>query len=113
MRRRGRKTTEVTVSVAAGTAVAGTDYTAVSGVTLTIDAGETRGTETFTLALLDDDVDEPDETVTVTGATTARRPRRQAAGRPDADDHRRRGGAHRHAGADPGLDLRGEAARAR
>ena len=63
--------TEVTVSVAGGTAVEGTDYTAVSDLTLTIDAGETRGTETFTLAPVDDDVDEPDETVTVSGATTA------------------------------------------
>ena len=62
--------TEVTVSVAAGTAVEGTDFSTVSDFTLTIGAGATSGTETFTLALLDDDIDEPDETVTVTGATT-------------------------------------------
>ena len=62
--------TEVTVSVAAGTAVEGVDFSEVSDVTLTIDAGATSGTQTFTLALLDDDIDEPAETVTVTGTTT-------------------------------------------
>ena len=62
--------TAVTVSVADGTAVAGTDYTAVSNVTITIATGDTSGTATFTLAPVDDNVDEPNETVVVTGTTT-------------------------------------------
>ena len=61
--------TAVTVSVADGTAVAGTDYTAVSNVTITIATGDTSGTATFTLAPVDDNVDEPHETVVVTGTT--------------------------------------------
>ena len=63
--------TAVAVTVAADTAVEGTDFTAVPGFTITIDAGEASGTGTFTLAPVDDDIDEPDETVTVTGTTTA------------------------------------------
>ena len=62
--------TEVTVSVSGGTAVAGTDYAEVSDFTFTIDAGKTTGTGTFTLAPVDDNLEEPDKTVTVT-ATTA------------------------------------------
>ena len=46
-----------------GTAAAGSDYAAASG-TLTIPAGET--TATATVSLLDDAVDEPDETFTLT-----------------------------------------------
>ena len=63
--------TDVTVSVAAGTAVEGIDFSAVSGVTLTIARGATRGTATFDLVPLQDTIDEPAETVTVTGTTTA------------------------------------------
>ena len=46
-----------------GTAVAGTDYTAASG-TLTFDPGETAGT--VSVAVLDDSVDDDDETLTLT-----------------------------------------------
>ena len=60
----------VTVSVAGDTAVAGTDFGAVSDITLTIPKGSTEGTAEFTLAPIDDNIDEPDETVTVSGATT-------------------------------------------
>ena len=49
----------------------GTDYGTVGGFTLTIDAGQTTGTQSFTLAPADDDVDEADKTLTVAGSTTA------------------------------------------
>ncbi len=63
--------TDVTVSVTGGTATAGDDFAAVDDVTVTIAAGEASGTGTFTLAPVDDDVDEADETVTVSGTTTS------------------------------------------
>ena len=65
--------TEVTVSVgAAGDgATEGTDYVSVADLTLTISAGQTLGTKAFTLTPTDDDVDEEDEALTVSGTTTA------------------------------------------
>ena len=69
------RTTDTTVTVVVGAsgdaALEGADYATVSDLTLTIDAGETSGTETFTLTPRDDDVDEGDETLSVTGTTTA------------------------------------------
>ena len=64
--------TEVTVSIGEGTdsALSGTDYTGVSDFTLTIDAGSTSGTQTFSLDPTDDDVDEGDESISVSGSTT-------------------------------------------
>ena len=59
--------TNVTVSVSGDTATAGDDFLAVPDFTLTIPAGASSGTGTFTLAPVDDAVDEPDETVTVSG----------------------------------------------
>ena len=61
---------EVTVSVTGGTATEGDDFAAVEDFALTIAAGTTSGTGSFTLAPVDDAVDEPDETVVVTGAST-------------------------------------------
>ena len=58
---------EVTVSVGSGTAVEGTDFATVADFTLTIPAGQRRGSQTFTLTLDDDTIDEPEETVTVSG----------------------------------------------
>ncbi|MYF96774.1 MAG: hypothetical protein F4210_14955, partial [Holophagales bacterium] len=58
--------TTVSVSVSGGTASSG-DFGSVSGLSLTIDAGETSGTATFTLTPVDDAVDEDDETVTIGG----------------------------------------------
>ena len=55
------------MSVAAGTAVEGTDFSAVTNVTVTIAGGATSGTATFDLVPLDDNIDEPDETVIVSG----------------------------------------------
>ena len=63
--------TPVAVSVTGGTAVAGTDYATVAGFTVTIAARMTSGSATFTLAPVDDEVDEPGETVVLTGTTTA------------------------------------------
>ena len=66
-----RKTdTEVTISVAPGTASAD-DFAAVTDFTLTIPAEATSGEATFTLIPVDDEVAEGNETVTVTGTTTA------------------------------------------
>ena len=54
----------VQYTTADGTATAGTDYTAASGETLTIGAGDTS--TTLTIATTQDTMDEPDETFTVT-----------------------------------------------
>ena len=62
--------TPVTVSVDSGTAIAGTDFATVNDFTLNIPANETRGTATFNLVLTNDDVDEIDETLSVTGSAT-------------------------------------------
>ena len=63
--------TVVRVRVSDGTATAGSDFTPVTGFTLTIPADAQSGTTTFTLVPVDDDVDEDDETVTVSGTTTS------------------------------------------
>ena len=64
-------TTDTAVTVAVGAsgdeAVEGTDYAAVSDLTLTINAGDTSGTANFTLTPTDDAIDEPDESLTVSG----------------------------------------------
>ena len=63
--------TRVTVKVGTGgTATSGTDYGAVSDFSITIAANTVEKTGTFTFTPTDDDVDEGDETVSVTGATT-------------------------------------------
>ena len=69
------RTTDTTVTVTVGdssdVATEGTDYATVGTVTVTITAGQTSGTETFSLEPTDDAVDESDETLSVTGSTTA------------------------------------------
>ena len=60
----------VTVSVGSGTATAGTDFTAVSDVTISIPPNNLSATGTFTLTPTSDIVDEPDETVIITGTST-------------------------------------------
>ena len=64
--------TTVTLSVGAGgdSAVAGTDYAAVDDLKLTIDAGQTSGTVTFTLTPTDDGIVEGDETLSVAGTAS-------------------------------------------
>ena len=61
--------TVVTVSMGASadTATEGTDYTAVSDLTLTIPANLTSATANFELTPVNDDVDEVDEALTVDG----------------------------------------------
>ena len=63
--------TEVTVSVTSGTAVSDTDFDAVPAFPLTIAANTKSGTATFTLTPVDDDIHEPNETVTVSGTAAA------------------------------------------
>ena len=69
------RTTDTTVTVTVGdgadAATEGTDYATVGTVTVTITAGQTSGTETFSLEPTDDAVDESNETLSVTGSTTA------------------------------------------
>ena len=64
--------TEITLSVASGAgdtgAVSGTDFTAVDDFQLTIAAGQTSATATFTLTPIEDSIDEPAETLTLSGA---------------------------------------------
>ena len=62
--------TDVTVTVAGGTATAGTDFAAVDAFTLTIAANETSGEATFRFTPTDDTTEEETETVEVSGATT-------------------------------------------
>ena len=64
--------TPVTVSVGGGasTATSGTDFATVNDFTITIAAGTLSQNGTFTLDPTDDDVDEINETVAVTGTTT-------------------------------------------
>ena len=63
--------TTVSVSIGSGTATSGTDFATVGAMTLTIDANQTSGEATFTLSPVNDEIDENDETVTVSGTTTA------------------------------------------
>ena len=59
----------VTVSVGGGTAVSGTDYSAVSSFDITIAAGDASKAGTFDLEPTDDAVHEESETVDVTGSS--------------------------------------------
>ena len=64
--------TTVTIEVGAGTdtATEGSDYTTVGALTLTIPAYATSGTVSFTLTPTNDRIDEPGESLTVSGSTT-------------------------------------------
>ena len=72
--RAASQTTDQTVTVTIGdtddTAVSGTDYTAVSNFTITIKAGESKGTGTFTTTAGLDNLLERDETLTAKGSST-------------------------------------------
>ena len=59
--------TTVTVSRTGGTATSGTDYTAISAFTVTIQAGQTSGTATLSFDPTGDGLYEGDETVILTG----------------------------------------------
>jgi len=60
----------VMVSVGSGTASSGADFSPVSDFEITIPAGAERGTASFDLVPTDDDLDEPDETVALTGTAS-------------------------------------------
>ena len=63
--------TAVSVSVTAGTATQGTDFTAdPTSFPLTIAADAKSGTASFALTPANDTIDEPNETLTVSGSTT-------------------------------------------
>ena len=66
---------EVTLSVESGTgadgAVAGADFAPVEEFGLTIPVGQASATASFTLTPIEDTVDEPAETLTLSGATEA------------------------------------------
>ena len=53
-----------------GETAAATDFAATAPVTLTIAAGQSSGTASFALTPVDDELDEADETVTVSGTTS-------------------------------------------
>ena len=61
----------VTVSVGDGTATSGMDYDAVSNFDIIIAAGDTSSTGTFDLMLINDAVQEKDETIEITGSSGA------------------------------------------
>ena len=63
------RTVTVTVGADDDSAIADEDYAAVSGFTITIAAGQTSGSEVFTLTPVDDTVIEGDETIAVAGAS--------------------------------------------
>ena len=62
--------TEVAVVVGSGTATEGTDFAAVGDFTITIPADTASQSATFSLVPTDDDLDEEDETVSVSGTAT-------------------------------------------
>ena len=61
----------VVVSVADGTAASPADYAAVSGFNITIAAGAASQVGTFTVTPVDDDLDEANETIDVTGTLSS------------------------------------------
>ncbi len=63
--------TDVTVTVADGTANSGVDFERVTPFPITIPANTADGEATFLLTVIDDEDQEEDESVTVTGAATA------------------------------------------
>ena len=63
--------TTIMVSVEPDTAMEGTDFTEVTSFPITILGDASTGTASFNLTVTDDVIVEPDETVTVSGTTTA------------------------------------------
>ena len=62
--------TTITVSAAAGTDTDASDFTPSAANTLTIAAGETTSTGTVTITAVDNALDEPDKSVTVSGTVS-------------------------------------------
>ena len=65
------QTVTVTVGANSDAAVEGTDYATVAAQTITITAGATSGSTTFTLTPTDDSFDEPTQTLSITGGGLA------------------------------------------
>ena len=65
--RDGPTTLIVSVGASDDTAIEGTDYAAVNDLSLTIPAGQASGTAIFRLTTMDDLIDEPHETASITG----------------------------------------------
>ena len=64
--------TDVAVTVTGGSAVAGTDFSALGAVTVTIPANETGASQTFTFEPMDDDIDEGLSETVILGGTAPR-----------------------------------------
>ena len=64
------KTVSVEVGPDADGATEGTDYTEVTSKSITIDAGKSSGYVDFTLTPTDDDIDEPNEGISIEGTLT-------------------------------------------
>ncbi|WP_420449982.1 Calx-beta domain-containing protein [Candidatus Palauibacter sp.] len=64
------KTISVSVGAGGDGAVSGTDYTTSGGFSFEIPGGQTEGSGTFTITATDDDVDEGNETITVSGVVS-------------------------------------------
>ena len=64
------KTIEVEVGGSSDSAVEGTDYAEVEKFSITINAGAMSGQKSFSLNPTDDVIDEPNETIGITGTTT-------------------------------------------
>ena len=102
--------TAVAIVVDGESATVGTDFAAVSDFTVTIPAGQRSGSAAFTLTPLDDVIDEPDETVRVTGSLSRAALAELVllpAKRPDGHHQGRRAGADGNPGAHAGFDPRG------
>ena len=113
--------TTVTVSVGASGdgATAGTDYGTVAGFTFQILAGATEGSGTFNITPADDDIDEGNESVTVSGSVTGlsvdgghahdrRRRHARSACEPEPGGGPRGRDGDVHAGAGVGADGHGD-----
>ena len=97
--------TTITVSATAGANTVAADFTLSDNTTLTIDAGDTTSTGTVTIAAVNNEVDAPDKTVTVSASRVQYAGGDRARGR-DAD-HRGRRGSDGDADSDTELDRRG------
>ncbi len=62
--------TKVIISVGGGTAVAGTDFTVIDPLELTISENQTEGIGMLTFIPITDNLDESDESILITGATS-------------------------------------------
>ena len=62
-------TLALSLGAAGDTAIAGSDYVALNDLNLTIPSGQASGTASFTLTAIDDLIDEPDKSLSITGTS--------------------------------------------